>query len=332
MRKKTGIGLIGAGWSANTIANATSLVSNAEIKGISNHNIDHARQLATKYDIPFVSDDYKELCERDDVDFVIVSLPHFLHEKITIDAINLGKHVLVEKPFATSISSGKKMINVANKAGKILGVYFQQRFSDPTMQAKEILDNGGIGKILQVQVSIFLKRDIEYYQGSPWRGTWEKEGGSALINQAIHDIDRLYYLFKDVTKIHGFFNHLVHDIETEDNAAVAYQLANGAFGTLQVSVSIKNPIFMRTTIFGTGGALIMTPNTFTHYKNDSMVEFLDYTNIVPPYIKRYKIIPHKRLIDAFTTAVRVPDYKFPINGNEGLKSLEFVEQIYKTEK
>ncbi|MHA1698705.1 MAG: Gfo/Idh/MocA family protein [Promethearchaeota archaeon] len=325
------MGLAGAGWSANTIATAISELEDISILGIYNHNLENAKTIADKFSIPIITSEFKYLCKIEKIKFIIISLPHHLHFKYAKYALNAEKHVLVEKPIAMNVKEGQEMVALARSKKLKLGVNFQNRFSDSTAKAKEIISSGLLGKIINARVEVFLKRDPQYFQNSKWRGKIEKEGGGVLINQSIHEIDRLIYLLGDFKVVCGFYNHLVHDIETEDNAVACFMLNNGVIGTIQTSISVKTPTGAKLIITGSNATIEIRLDRVIlwskNHKNPKVYQSscVDEKNS----IKNIKIENHKRLIKDFASAIK-NNHEPLANGDEGIRSLRVIEAIYKS--
>ncbi|MBN2153876.1 MAG: Gfo/Idh/MocA family oxidoreductase, partial [Candidatus Lokiarchaeota archaeon] len=297
-------GLIGAGSSATNIAATIATIGDLKLAAVSDVNEAAARRIADQHQVPFVSDDYKELCKQD-VDFVVISLPHGLHKEVAVHCLDAGKHVLVEKPIATTVDDALAMIDAARRNGRKLGVHFQQRFIDAVQEAKRLVDGGSLGKILQASVSVMWHREADYYKKSSWRGTWSLEGGGSLINQAIHPVDQMVYLLGDVKRLFGCWAHRVHDIEVDDNTCAAFVFQSGAFGTIQTSTSTKAAFPARLTIFGSEGGLEVDGNVLTHFKADGTRERTDYAareggqvgSATDP--RKFSVVAHSRLMNDF---------------------------------
>ncbi|MHA1818899.1 MAG: Gfo/Idh/MocA family protein [Promethearchaeota archaeon] len=333
-KKLLKVGMIGAGSSANNICQTIKSIEDLELVAISNHNIARAKELADKYGIPFVSDDYKKVCEHEELDFVVVSLPHGLHYEVVKYALLHGKHVLVEKPIATDVKEAEELDRIAREKGLTLGVHFQCRFFDSVQHAKKLIDSGELGQILQVNISVMWYRPPEYYQNN-WRGTWKLEGGGSLINQAIHTVDEAIYLVGGVKKLFGFWDHKVHDIEVDDNTCAAFQFENGAFGTLQTSTSTKAAFPAKLTIFGTEGAIQIDGNILTIFKSDGISETIDYAQKIGGQVgsakdpKKFSLITHKKMMLDFSDAIR--EHRDPmVTAEEGIKSLKVVRAVYES--
>ena len=145
---------------------------------------ERARQACETYGLPSVETDYRKVLENPDIEVVHLCLPHYLHAPIAIEALEHGKHVLCEKPMALCKRDAERMIAARDHAGKALGICFQNRYNASSRYMKELVDSGSLGRILGGRGAVFWNRNPEYYTQSDWRGTLDKEGGSALENQA----------------------------------------------------------------------------------------------------------------------------------------------------
>lgn len=327
-------GLVGAGSSATNIATTIATIDDIELVGVADVNKEAARRIADQHSVTFVTTDYKELCKQD-VDFIIISLPHGLHKEAAVHCLDAGKHVLVEKPIATTVPDAIAMIDAAKRNKRKLGVHCQQRFIDATQEAKNLVDGGQLGKILQANVSVMWFRDADYYKKSSWRGTWQLEGGGSLINQAIHPVDQMVYLLGNVKRLFGCWAHRVHDIEVDDNTCAAFVLESGAFGTIQTSTSTRAAFPARLTIFGSEGGIELDGNVLTHFKADGTRERTDFAareggqvgSAIDP--KKFSVVAHARLMRDFAGAIR-EDREPLVTGEEGLKSLKVVRAVYES--
>jgi len=134
--------------------------------------------------------DYGE-CFDKGVDVFHIANPHYLHPIISIDAMKHKINVLTEKPIAISLDAADEMIKTSLVNDVRLGVVFQTRYTKSCMELKKIIDDGKLGKILCARSTLFWNRSDEYYSEADWKGTWDKEGGGVLIDQAIHSLDRV---------------------------------------------------------------------------------------------------------------------------------------------
>lgn len=147
-----------------------------------------------------------------------------------------NKHVLVEKPMASSLEECDLMNDAARRTGKILSVVAQNRFRTPMMKLKSVLDSKLMGEIVHVQVDSFWWRGHCYYD-LWWRGTWEKEGGGLTLNHAVHHIDAMLWMNGRPNQVQAFMSNVSHDnAEVEDLSIGMLKFDNGALGQITSSV------------------------------------------------------------------------------------------------
>lgn len=128
-----------------------------------------------------------------DIDVVHLCVPHYLHAPMTIAALHAGKHVLCEKPMATSITDARAMAQAARDATGQLGIIFQNRYNAASVKLKEIIDSGSMGRLLALRGLVDWKRDLAYYSDD-WHGRPALEGGGVMMNQAIHTLDLVQWM------------------------------------------------------------------------------------------------------------------------------------------
>ena len=166
-------------------------------------------------------------------DIVHICTPHFLHKEQTITCLEHGINVLCEKPIAITLPDADAMIEVAERTGKKLGIIFQNRYIKGIVELKKIIEAGDLGTLKGAFSNLNWYRPPSYYQ-CDWKGSWEKEGGGVLIDQAIHSIDLVRYLIDSPVKsIHGHIdNRILTSIEVEDCASAAVEFQNGVVYSL----------------------------------------------------------------------------------------------------
>ena len=183
---------------------------------------------------------------RDDVHAVIICTPSGNHLESALAAAAAGKHVVVEKPLEITPERCDQIIAACDKAGVKLCTIFPSRFADANMALKTAVDAGRFGKLTLGETTCKWCRTQAYYDSGQWRGTWQLDGGGALMNQAIHNVDLLLWLMGPVTHVSGFTATLAHErIEVEDTAVATLRFANGALGVIIAATSI-HPGFPKT--------------------------------------------------------------------------------------
>ncbi len=257
------VGVIGTGAIANKHALAYRNLG-FQITACTNKSAERGQQFAQANGAEFVAT-AEELCARPDVDFVdVCTFPDYRLDAVRLCAAS-GKHVLVQKPMATNVVTARQMIEVAQDAGIQLGVVSQHRFDDATIFLKKAIEDGRLGRILQADAYVKWWRSAEYYS-RPIKGSWDVEGGGALINQAVHQVDLLLYLAGAVEQVFGYWQlGAVHKIQSEDNLSALLRYANGATGVLQASTALWPGYPERIEIHGTRGTAIITGDKLTHW-------------------------------------------------------------------
>jgi len=180
--------------------------------------------------------DYKELLSRGDIDLVSVCTPPYTHAETAVAFLNAGKHVIVEKPMASSLEECDAMNEAAERSGKTLSVVAQNRFTTPMMKLKRVLDTKLMGPIVHAQVDSYWWRGHSYYD-LWWRGTWEKEGGGCTLNHAVHHIDIFQWMNGMPSEITAVMSNTSHDnAEVEDISIAIGRYENGALAQITSSV------------------------------------------------------------------------------------------------
>ncbi|SFE05119.1 Predicted dehydrogenase [Paenibacillus catalpae] len=179
--------------------------------------------------------DYRELLGQD-IDLVSICTPPYTHAELAVEFLQAGKHVLVEKPMASSLEECDAMNKAAEESGKLLSIVAQNRFRTPMMKLKAVLDSGMIGPVVHSQVDSYWWRGHCYYD-LWWRGTWEKEGGGCTLNHAVHHIDALLWMMGRPTELQAFMSNTSHDnAEVEDLSIAMLKFAGGGLGQITSSV------------------------------------------------------------------------------------------------
>ena len=180
------VGIVGTGAIARLHARAYRNLG-FSVRAVTDVNAAAAQHFVAEHGGEVVAD-VDALCARADVDYVdVCTLPNVRLQIVEICA-TYRKHVQVQKPIATTVERARRMIDVATAAGIVLGGVSQHRFDESSRFLEQAIEAGRLGRILQCDAYVKWHRTDEYY-GRPGKGSWEVEGGGALINQAIHQVD-----------------------------------------------------------------------------------------------------------------------------------------------
>ena len=255
------VGIIGTGAIAWKHAQAYKNIG-YQVRACTNTTADRGRKFAEMAGAEFV-ETAEQLCRHPEVDFVdVCTLPNYRLPAVELCAEN-GKHVLVQKPMAIELETARQMIVLARDAGIQLGVVSQHRFDDAVLFLKRAIAEGRLGRILEADAYVKWYRSAEYY-APKIKGSWAGEGGGALINQAIHQVDILLHLMGAVDEVFGRWQlGALHRIESEDSLNALLHYSSGALGVIQAATSFWPGYPERVEIHGTKGSAIITGDQLT---------------------------------------------------------------------
>jgi UDP-N-acetyl-2-amino-2-deoxyglucuronate dehydrogenase len=200
-------------------------------------------------------DDLDKMLADPEVDVVCVCTPSGAHMEPAVAAARAGKHVVVEKPLEITLPRCDAIIRACEESGVRLCTIFPSRFSAANRALKEAIDGGRFGRLTLGDTYIKWWRTQQYYDSGGWRGTWQLDGGGALMNQAIHNVDLIQWLMGDVDTIMAQTALLVHErIEVEDTAVAVLRFKNGALGVIEAATSAFPGLLKRVEVHGESGS------------------------------------------------------------------------------
>ena len=324
------VGIIGTGAVARKHAEAWN---NIGYRVVASSGLDPARGrlFAAQLDCKQF-DEWQDLCASPEVDIIdLCTFPNLRLEAVERCA-RFGKHLQVEKPIATSLEAARRMVEAAQRAAIRLGVVSQHRFDESSQFLKRAIDAGRLGSILQADAYVKWHRPSEYY-ARPAKGSWEVEGGGALLTQAIHQVDLLLWLAGRVRHVSGEWQlGAVHRMESEDVINALLRYTSGATGVIQASTAFRPGYPERLEIHGTRGTAIVTGDQLTTWdaENDEGER--------PPVSSRaasgasdplaISLAPFERQFRDFGEAIHSGREPL-VSGAEGYRALELVEAIYR---
>jgi len=335
---KVRFGVIGCGGIGHLHAKLISELEGTALVAVSDQAEQKARSVAERYHAEWYTEN-ERLLARKDIDVVCVCTPSGTHSDIGIQAAQAGKHVLVEKPMDVTLEKADRLIAACRKANVKLGVIFQLRFFEASKQVKKAIESGKLGKLVLGDCYMKFYRTQAYYDQATWRGTWELDGGGALMNQGIHGVDLLQWLMGPVKSVYAYMDILAHrDIEVEDAAVALLRFENGALGVIEGSTAVYPEAQQRLEIHGTNGTVVLEGTELTWIKRWNLME----GNGEPvPETKDMEILTgpeavaalggmgHRMQIEDMANAVR--GHREPlVSGGEGRKSLEIVLALYQS--
>jgi predicted dehydrogenase len=291
----------------------------AELVVIADDDEARGREAAGRFGVDFTPD-YREAIVRDDVDAVVICSENARHAEMTIAAAKAGRHVLCEKPLATTMADAEAMIAACAKAGVKLQTAFPVRFSAPAVAFRDAIRAGQVGTPLAV---------IARNPGTcpmDWFVDPELAGGGAVMDHTVHVIDVLRHIFEaEVTEVYAEAATRIYDIPVDDTGLVMFRMSNGLRGSLDTSWSRpKNwPIWggVEIEVVGDKGALRL--NAFNDTLAIAEIEGPSYT---------WQAVEHSgdpEMVAAFIAAVK-DDTAVPVTGEDGMRAMQVALAAYES--
>lgn len=252
-----GFAVVGAGLVGPRHAAAAAAAPGGRLVAVVDTVAERAKALADEHGADWYTD-LDDVLSRDDVQVISICLPTRLHLDIGERIAAAGKHLIVEKPLELNLERADRLLAAARTHGVQVAAVYNRRFIPALKASKRAVEEGLLGDLIVADMYYKSFRKQDYYDSSGWRGTWEMEGGGALINQGIHGIDLLYWIAGPVVKIFGYADHLLRDIEADDTSIGVARYASGAVGVIQGMTSIQPPLPDRLEFHGTKGSILLS--------------------------------------------------------------------------
>jgi predicted dehydrogenase len=313
-----------------------------EVRGIFEEDATLRGEVCSKAGIQEHSE-LDELLGREDIDLVVLFLPHADCPKAAEKAARAGKHLIVEKPMAATAAGIRQMIEATQKAGVTLSAPYCWRCHPAAREIKRLVADGVLGEVVALQGRC-AAGSVERYRANgiqPWILDKEKGGGGPMHNLGVHWIDLFRWLLEDeVQEVTGMVSHMQHHVEVEDNSFALLRFEGGATASLDISYSVPNGYPAGRDLFigirGTRGALSWMPAWGG--TADEVFVCSDREDMVDGPVRTFQIgssevggyggisgLVYLRETAAAIAAGRPPE----ITGLDGLRALQVVEAVYK---
>ena len=339
--KEHGFGIVGCGMIAEFHTRAINEIPNARVVAAWSRSPANGAKIAGMAGNGCkIFDDLDALLAESGLDVVCVCTPSGADMAPAVRAAMAGKHVVVEKPLEITLPRCDAIIDACDRAGVRLCTIFPSRFSPANLRLKEAISLGRFGRLTLGDTHVKWWRTQDYYDSGGWRGTWQLDGGGALMNQAIHNVDLLCWLMGDVASITAHTSTLAHErIEVEDTAVASLRFRSGALGVIEAATSVYPGLHKRTEIHGDRGSARVEQDDITLW---------DFQEKVPSDNEVYAAIAKQagsragasdprgithaghrdQLIDFLHAIDRGSDPA--VDGREGRKSVEIIRAIYRS--
>lgn len=288
-----------------------------------------ARRSAEQFNIPKTSRDYSALVAQSELDAVFVAVPNNLHAAVAVAAFAAGKHVLCEKPMASTVKEAGCMLAAAETAGRSLAIAHPWRCDQDYHWLHDVVASGCLGKIFKVRCHAILT------EGSPpvdsWRFKREIVGGGALTDLGIHAIDAVSYLFDDQLRPQSVFAKtasLFTKTEVEDTATAIFDFDDGLTVIVEAGWhhNFQNSPHGAIEIFGTEGYARTFPTEMHSRIEGAWSRCQPSLHPVRPHID---LSMYAAQIEAFVDHV-LTGTKLPCDGRQGLRNVEWLDAAYES--
>ncbi len=336
-----GFGIVGCGMIAEFHTHAINEIENAQVVAAFSRTKANGEKVAGLAGRQCrIYDDLDAMLKHPGLDVVCICTPSGAHMEPAVKAARAGKHVAVEKPLEINLARCDAIIDACEQAGVRLCTIFPSRFSPANLRLKEAVEGGRFGRLTLGDTHVKWWRTQDYYDSGGWRGTWNLDGGGALMNQAIHNVDLLYWLMGDVDSIVAHTATLAHTrIEVEDTAVAGLRFKNGALGMIEAATSAYPGLLKRTEIHGDRGSARVEQDDVTLWEfqekvpsDHALIAAIAGRSALNSGASDPRGISHlghrDQLVD-FLEAIdggRAP----LVDGREGRKSVEIIRAIYQS--
>ncbi len=330
--KKLKVAVIGCG--RISVMHLDSIVQSeyAELVAVCDIKENLAKIASEKYGVPYYTD-YNEMLECVELDAVHLCLPHYIHTSVAIDAFKKGVNVLSEKPMSIKYEDAEEAVRIAQECGVQYGVIFQCRYNTPSQLVKNRVLDGRLGKVKCGRTTLTWYRPDNFYDDSDWKGTWDKEGGGVIIDQAIHSIDLANWMIDSTPiEIQSSLHNRNHEcMVVEDSAEGLIKYENGALLSFFAmnNYFVDEPIEIRL-LCENGNAVFSYDKAVIEYVDGTSETVYNNTDDCANYSggKDYWGFKHNIQIDQFYRSLLGLE-ELEISGKEALKIQKIICDIYK---
>jgi UDP-N-acetylglucosamine 3-dehydrogenase len=335
------IGMIGCGEIANrATAPGIAAAANARLEMAMDVREEIAADMGQQYDVAHTTD-VDELLGNPYVDAVYIATPHYLHAPLAIRALEAGKHVLVEKPIATTLEDADAMLAKARETGRKLYVAYTAQVSDAMVQLRDWIAQGMLGRVTGLRIVYRSDKDPSYWHGGftlrvhdEWRKYWRSAGGGPLIMNTVHDLNTMRFLTGlEAARVYAEYDTLTTaGIEVEDFITLIIRYRNGAIGSLEAGCTLpgRDPLSAANRIYGEAGQVLLAGDSARIFLRQPWGkipggEWWDMPADEPAPA------PRKTMIEKFARSM-LEDVDLPASGWDGRQALEIIVAAYQSGK
>ena len=335
-----GFGIVGIGSIADFHIKAIQAMEGGHLECLySRSGGERAEKVAKECGVKLYSGEIDGFLKHPGLDIVAIATPSGAHLEPAIAAAKAGKHVICEKPLEITLERCEKMVKACKKNKVLLGGIFPQRTLEATQTIKAAVDAGRFGKLTMCSALVPWHRTQQYYDGGGWRGTWDLDGGGALMNQSIHTVDLLQWIAGPIKELNAYVARRAHErIEVEDVATAALKFKSGALGTLVGSTAMWPGSSVELIISGEKGTAWLRGGNIVQWQFDPPkpedADILEKFKPVPDAGKggasdprAISFVPHQKQFENFVGCLDGKNKLF-VDGNEAIKAVDIILGVY----
>jgi len=316
--------LVGLGGHGRTLQDACASAANLAVVAVYDVVDEELRAAAERFGCD-ASTSYDAVLDRGDVEAVVLVTPNHLHREQAEAAFAAGLDVFVEKPIANTCTDGLAIIDAARRSERLLMVGHNMRFSRATQKAREVLLDGRLGTVVNVEIH-FSADNTRRLPADAWRLRPDQCPLLPVMQLGIHGIDLVHYLLGPIRNVHAVARSVTTSPDVIDSVTAVFELDGGSAGTLVSNYCTQ--VLFEYRINGTEGTLRCTPHSCwfrsaedTDGRGDGPAEFYDYTE--------HDRESYLLQMEAFGRAVRLGE-RPEIDGWDGLQALAVVEALQRS--
>jgi len=331
--RRVGVGVVGLGMGVNH-AKAFKEYEKANLIAVCDIRPEILKKVCDELKVKgYLS--YHEMLQDPEIEAVAIATPSYEHAPMGIYAGLHGKHVLIEKPMATDLTAGDRLIEVCKEKDVKLAGIFQSRLNPKNIRMKKAVDEGKLGKVFLAEGIVkWWRSDKDYYHANKevemWKGTWFGEGGGSLANQGIHTVDQLYWIMGEVDAVHGQYDTVGHTIQAEDFCTALIRFRNGAAGYIICTTCMpREAQETRLSIYGTKGEITLTGDELIVRIEEETAKTVAGQTLKSDTLTVAPGGPHAWQCRDFIDAI-IEDRDPVVTGESALKAVEIVTGIYQS--
>ncbi len=332
-------GIVGLGLIADFHGKALKAIPEADVYACMDFSEERVKAFSRKFNCQGYTS-LTEMLKDPDLNIVTVCTPSGAHMEPSLEIIEAGKHLIVEKPLEITLNRCDKILSAAKIKGVRVSTIFPSRFHEASLTVKDAIDKQRFGRFVLGDAYIKWHRTQEYYDKGGWHGTKALDGGGALMNQSIHAIDLLQWFMGPVVSVQAYTGTMGHErIEVEDVAAAIIKFKNGALGVIEGSTAVYPGYLKKIELAGTEGSIVLEESNLKEWNfkdelpedNEIREKFASKTDsgggASDPGAISFR--PHQWQFEDFIKSLD-SGKKSAVEGDEGRKAVEIILAVYES--